>query len=80
VIAIEGFRPTRDNLWKLRYAFNTLAPRSAMRLVLANSNGQPRELEVKASVTQLRGRFGDINDIWDIIRKQENQEQEFKLR
>lgn len=36
VLAIEGFRPTRANWWKLSYALHTLAPRSGMKLALVS--------------------------------------------
>jgi C-terminal processing protease CtpA/Prc len=83
VLAIEGFKPTRQTLWKLHYAFNALAPRSAMHLVLVSPGGQPRQVEVKSSVVKLRQTIDlglDPNAIWDIIRKFQNYEHESSVR
>jgi C-terminal processing protease CtpA/Prc len=80
VLSIEGFHPTRETSWKLRYAFNALAPRSAMHLVVAGPNGQARQMEVKAAVIPLRQSLRSANDIWDLIRKYENRERETKIR
>lgn len=79
VLMIEGFRPTRETLWKIRYAFNVLAPRSGTHLVLASPNREPREIVVMASVRPLKHNY-DVQDIWDLVRKQENLEQEGRLR
>ena len=79
VLAIDGFRPSRDTLWKLRYAFNVLAPRSAMHLAIASPNGQTRQLEVNSAVEHLRERL-QFGDIWSLVRKQENIQQESKPR
>jgi C-terminal processing protease CtpA/Prc len=79
VLAIEGFQPTRQTLWKLQYAFNSLAPRSAMHLAIASPNSQPRQLEVKSTVIELKQRLV-MMDYWDLVRKRENIEQETKIR
>ena len=80
VLSIEGFRPTRETSWKLHYAFNAIAPRSAMHFVVASPNSQPRQVEVKSSVLQLRQRLTSGNDVWDLIRKYENHERENRVR
>lgn len=79
VLMIEGFRPTRETLWKIRYAFNVLAPRSGTHLVLASPNRQPREIVVMASVKPLKHQY-NIQDIWDLVRMQENLERDERLR
>lgn len=79
VLMIDGFRLTRETLWKIRYAFNVLAPRSGMHLVLASPNGKPREIVVMASVKALKEVY-NVQDIWDLVRKQESLEQEGSLR
>lgn len=80
VLAIEGFRPARETLWKMQYAFNGLAPRSAMHVVIAGPGGQPRQLEVKSAVKELHQRVEIANEYWDLVRKLQNVEQETKLR
>jgi hypothetical protein len=53
LLSMEGFALKRDTAWKLQYAFEVLAPRSATRIVSASPNGQPRELLVKAGVEKM---------------------------
>jgi C-terminal processing protease CtpA/Prc len=73
VLTMEGFRPTRDTMWKLNYAFNTLAPRSAMHFQLVSPGGQPHQVEVNAIVRPLRAKvFDDPNDVWSEVERQQN--------
>jgi C-terminal processing protease CtpA/Prc len=53
LISLEGFTVTRANSWKLQYAFEGLAPRSAMRLTLRDPEGKPRTTLVNARVEKL---------------------------
>jgi C-terminal processing protease CtpA/Prc len=80
VLAMEGFAPTRDTLPKMQYAFNALAPRSAFHLVLATPSGQTRTLLVNASVHKQPKMLDFERDIWDLVRQQENYEQELRWR
>jgi C-terminal processing protease CtpA/Prc len=80
VVAMEGFALTRDNLWKMQYAFNSLAPRSAFHLVLATPDGQTRNLLVKASVHQQPKVLEFTRDIWDLVRQQESYDREMRWR
>ena len=52
LLRVEQFAPTRKDLWKLQYAYNVLAPRTAVRVVAQSPGGQPRDLELKTKVTQ----------------------------
>lgn len=82
VLAIEGFRPTRDTWWKLDYAFHTLAPRSGMKLAVVSPGGQPREVTVMSIVQNLPKNYdltsGD--DIWELVRQSENEEERYTVR
>jgi carboxyl-terminal processing protease len=57
VWSIDGFQPTRENLWKIRYSYYTLKPHAGMRLVLQDAVGKQREVEVAAKLTKGRERF-----------------------
>jgi carboxyl-terminal processing protease len=57
VWSIDGFEPTRENLWKIRYSYYTLKPRAGMRLVLRNPSGSEREVEVMARIVKGRERI-----------------------
>lgn len=57
VWSIDGFQPTRENLWKIRYSYYTLKPRAGMRLVLHDVGGNEREVNVMARVVKGQERF-----------------------
>jgi carboxyl-terminal processing protease len=60
VYSLDGYEPTRENLWKMRYFYYQLRPRPAVQLVVIKPDGQRRELEVKSKVTQGRRIRGNI--------------------
>jgi C-terminal processing protease CtpA/Prc len=75
VFSVNGFRPTRSEMWKLNYYYYQISPRSAMRLSVRSPGGEQRELEISAKVTTL-SRLVDLNqetDISDLIREIENE-------
>ncbi len=82
VLAIEGFRPTRDTWWKLNYAFHTLAPRSGLKLVVVSPGAQPREMTVMSIVKNLPKNydFTEGSDIWEVIRLSEDDEARMMVR
>ncbi|HLL16797.1 MAG TPA: S41 family peptidase [Pyrinomonadaceae bacterium] len=78
LISIDGFKPSRRELWKMEYFYYTLSPRPGMRLVVQSPGQQPRELEVAAKVRQekrilnLSGAGTSSGDINDYIRESED--------
>ena len=81
ILTMEGFQPTREMFWKMQYAFNALAPRSAMHLQLARPDGQTRQVLVKSKFLELSHRVDwDENTYWDLIRKLVSQEHERRIR
>lgn len=79
LVALNGFNPTRENLQKMWYVFNTLRPQNDLRLDLRDPSGKQRQVDVvtamieKKRVTDLTG--GDAgNDIWDMVREEQNSE------
>ena len=79
VYSIDGYGPTRENLWKIHYNYHALRPRPGMRLVVIKPDGKEQQVDVLAKVTQgkrvldLTGAHG-AEDIYDLIRQQENEE------
>ena len=74
VLAIERFKPTRKEFWKMRYYYNRLSPRPALRVLVQSPGGQPRELELKAKIKRgqvVRDLTRDI-EINDLIREIED--------
>jgi C-terminal processing protease CtpA/Prc len=53
LVSLEGFTVTRENTWKLQYAFEGLAPRSGMLLKLRDPQGNTRTTLVNARVEKL---------------------------
>ena len=82
MVAIEGFRPTRANWWKLNYAFHTLSPRAGMKLVVVSPGGLPRELTVMSQVHKLPKTYDFSNgfDMWNVIRQSQNEEERNRPR
>lgn len=77
--SVDGFKPSRANLWKMNYRYYALAPQSSIRLVVQSPDGQQRELDVKAKVKEgkrvldLTGAGGG-EDISALIREIEDDE------
>ncbi len=75
VWSIDGFQPTRENLWKIQYSYYTLKPRAGMRLVVKKPDGQERQLDVLARV-QSGQRLKDLTDVtkwWKFIIEAEDE-------
>jgi carboxyl-terminal processing protease len=60
VYSIDGFAPTRENLWKIEYSYYLLKPRAIVHLVLENPDGSLRELALNTKVLEpdIRALFG----------------------
>ena len=72
VLKSDGFVPTRDSLWKLKYVYYSLKPRDAVRLVIKKPDGKESQLDVLARVRpgkQVIDLTGQ--DIWEMIREVE---------
>jgi carboxyl-terminal processing protease len=71
VLAVNGYKPTRESFWILQYFYYTLSPQPIMRVALQSPDGKTRELEVRAKVEQgpvlLSGQ-----DLFKMIRESEN--------
>jgi carboxyl-terminal processing protease len=80
VISIDGFKPSRKELWKMEYYYYALSPRPGMRLIV-QSPGQPaRQVDVAARVRQerrvidLAGKNASF-DLNELIRESEDSAQ-----
>jgi C-terminal processing protease CtpA/Prc len=73
--AIDGFRPTRKEYWKMEYYYYGLSPRPGLRLIVQSPGAEPRQIDVAARIKQgkrvanLMG--GDGSDLWDMLRENE---------
>lgn len=53
ILAVDGFRPTRDNIWKMYYRYYALTPARSIRLVVQSpGETQSRELDVPAKIVR----------------------------
>jgi C-terminal processing protease CtpA/Prc len=79
LLALNGFTPNRGNLWKMQYIFNMLRPQPTLRLDLRDPAGKQRQLDVATTIIEKK-RLTDLtasdggDDIWDLIRQEENAE------
>jgi len=82
ILTLDGYRPTRDNLWKMKYTFSLLRPQFGFRLYLKDPAGSERQVDVAASIHQGR-RIKDLTDangIGDLIREEENEQHLMRAR
>jgi C-terminal processing protease CtpA/Prc len=74
IYAIDGFGPTRENLWKIEYSYFGLRPRASMHLFVIKPDGERAEFDVLAKVKPGKP-IMDLtfaqggSDTWDLIRQ-----------
>jgi C-terminal processing protease CtpA/Prc len=76
VLSVDGFRPTRQSLWKMEYNYNVLRPQPGKRVVVKTPEGEQRELALKAKVEK-RPKQINLKELYNSI--YEEQEDEKKL-
>lgn len=66
ILSVEGFRPTRKEMWKINYYYNALSPRAGLNLkVISPDEKEPRELNIAAKLTQLKSTLSIADQIRD---------------
>lgn len=51
VLSIEGFRPSRSELWKMKYYYNVVSKRSQLKMtVLSPGAAAPRTIQIKSEI------------------------------
>jgi len=71
IYSLDGYEPTRANLWKMQYFYRLLRPKPAVEFVIQDGP-QQRVVQVKSKVIpgqRIRGRT--LQDIADLIRESE---------
>jgi len=82
LIAINGYRLGRENLWKIEYAFNTLRPLPQLTLTLRSPEGTERKTMLEAKFRK-RGGLKDLDNydtIQDLMMEEENWSNEQRVR
>ncbi len=71
---IDGYKPTRENMWQLQYLYHALQPRPSVRLVIQSPGAGPRQVEVAAKVRQGKKQLDFTRaslDYYDALRDEE---------
>ena len=55
VMTLNGYVPSRDNLWKMGYVFNLLRPQPGLRVTLRSPAAAERQVDVMAKMTPQEG-------------------------
>jgi C-terminal processing protease CtpA/Prc len=81
VYSLDGFGPSRENMWKIQYSYNALRPRPAVKMVVIKPDGQEKEFEIQARIEKLRRvlNFSGDDDGFDIWESDREAESEAKL-
>ncbi|HEX6279493.1 MAG TPA: S41 family peptidase [Pyrinomonadaceae bacterium] len=63
VLKMNGFAPTRKDLWKMIYYYRVINPQTKIRLEIQKPDGTTATLDVEADVKQLKR----VVNLWDSI-------------
>ncbi len=80
IVGIGGFRPSKKELWKIRYYYNLLSKRSNVQLsVMSPGDTPPRELEISSEVKRLPQKivFSSYFRLFDDFYEEENDKHRF---
>jgi carboxyl-terminal processing protease len=84
VYSVDGFAPTKENLWLLKYLYYTLRPRPSAAVIAIGPDGKARELAIQAHVTQGKRTLDladdDGTDLNELVREAENEAQSTRHR
>jgi carboxyl-terminal processing protease len=84
VLAIQGYAPNREILWKMDYRYKVLRPQPELQLALRDPAGHQRQVVVKAKLVELK-RVTDLTasggiDIWELVRQTEDEKHRMRIR
>ncbi len=82
VLRVGPFVPNRRDFWKIAYWFQVISPQEVVPFVLRSPGGAVRQVNAQAKVIpgkQVMDLTGG-SDIWDLIRRAENEERELAFR
>ena len=79
VLSLNGYEPTRDNVWKMKYTYYTLKPQAAMSLEVRSPGGQPRELVILSKVAP-RQRLLEAEDMMKLTWEADSEAELYRHR
>ena len=74
VHSVEGFKPTRKDLWKMDYYYRALSVRPGLQVVAQSPGAEPRQLDVPAKVWHGKRVLTFSEDYNDLIRESESED------
>lgn len=54
IIAVNGFRPTRKEYWKMKYYYSWISPKVKLTLDVKSPSGEARQLVIDTKLTKLK--------------------------
>jgi C-terminal processing protease CtpA/Prc len=73
VLTLDGFKPTRDNIWKMDYNYTVLRPQPGKHIVVRTPDGQQRDLALKAKVEK-KPKQVNLTEYYNAINDEEEDE------
>jgi carboxyl-terminal processing protease len=81
IVGVNGYKPTRDDFWRMEYIFNTLRPQPALQVAVRLPNASEHEFNVTAKFIQrqmVQNLAGQA--INDLNREEEDQRHSVRVR
>jgi len=84
VLSINGFQPSRQNLWQMEYVYQTLRPQMGLQLDLRTPANVEHKIDAMAKFRDLK-RIKDLtgegrDDLWDLYRAGEAADRLMRVR
>lgn len=74
VRSVEGFKPTRKDMWKMNYYYRRLSPRPGLQVVAQSPGAEPRQLDIAARVIHGKRILTFDQDYDKLVRDAENED------
>lgn len=65
VLKINGFRPSRSEMWKMLYYYQVLSPQPKLNMEVMGTDGAVKQLTIESKITTLK-RIVDLNNTHDL--------------
>jgi C-terminal processing protease CtpA/Prc len=75
ILTLNGYKPTRDDFWRMRYIFWILRPQQSLHLGLRELDGTERQIDVMAKI-RLLPKVKDLDEmnIFDTYREMDSEQ------
>jgi carboxyl-terminal processing protease len=79
VLSVNGYRAVREDMPKIKFAFNILRPQAGLRLVVRSPNGTARQIDAMATI-HFTERVRDLSDYSSFAEERQNRERVHRAR